>query len=486
MLLAKLLSQNTLVQPEVALTRATQFLLGLPRAAHALDELVGRRSGLTPEPGGYWLTEVWGPEGGRTDLEYRWGPDEKVQVIVEAKVGHSLGGDQVDAYRGRMGEEGLLVVLVPATRQREGWQVVEQLRRTYKQASDAVRVDLWTWDEVAGAFESALPRQPDVIQLRGLVKAAGALDLSPFGAGELVTSDRSRFDDLWSVLDRASFLGFPAQRNGYFEKYRFYPLGDYDAYFSVGIGRVHRSDQEPWCWVHFARDAHLGLLMQETVKTHWSEAMESGDSVDIPLRLEPGLSGYELTESLRTQLEGITVVVREDLRAYFAVNDRTAAQAEPSILAPLHGMPAFTSGELLDSDRSRRQDIQIVVDQACRHILAGGSLRWYGRDAGFSRRNWIPVDGYQTYVSIGIERLDDSESTRPWAWLFVHETAPHAEVVFRALDEAFPGHVENIPRGRGIPLSMTEGQNGLEAFESVVAQIESAKTAIRGCLQSRT
>lgn len=142
-LLATLLSQDSLVQPEVALTRATQFLLGFPGATNALDGLI-LQSGLEPEPGGYWLTEVRGEEGGRTDLEYRWGAFEAVHVIVEAKVGHTLNGGQVDAYRPRLGDDGLLVVLVPATRQREGWNVVEQLRHQYDQAGDGVKVDLWT------------------------------------------------------------------------------------------------------------------------------------------------------------------------------------------------------------------------------------------------------------------------------------------------------------------------------------------------------
>ncbi|MDD2858974.1 MAG: hypothetical protein PHU75_09910 [Candidatus Nanopelagicales bacterium] len=203
-LLASLLSWSTLVQPEVALTRATRFLLSLPDGHTALDDLI-RREGLHPEPDGYWLTEVRGEEGGRTDLEYRWGSPAHTRVIVEAKIGHTLDAEQVAAYRARLGDDGLLVVLVPASRRREGEKVVEELRREYAAADDPVRVALWTWDQVVEALEEALPEEPDVAQLRGLVDEAGALDIRPFDESELSTANESRFDDLWSVLDRASF-----------------------------------------------------------------------------------------------------------------------------------------------------------------------------------------------------------------------------------------------------------------------------------------
>ena len=50
--------------------------------------------------------------------------------------------------------------------------------------------------------------QPDVQQLRGLVEAAKALDIVPFDEDELTTANDSRVDDLWKVLDRASFKLF--------------------------------------------------------------------------------------------------------------------------------------------------------------------------------------------------------------------------------------------------------------------------------------
>ena len=191
------------------------------------------------------------------------------------------------------------------------------------------------------------------------------MDIRPFGEAELVTSDRSRFDDLWSVLDRASFLGFPARSGGYFEKYRYYPVGDFDAYFSVGIGRLGRPEPEPWCWVRISADAHLGLAQQEAIKAHRPDAEQDGNSLLVPLVLEPGLSGYELTESLRAQLVVIACQIRDGLRKELAKTDRAVVQADDKVLAPLYGMRAFTAAELLDSDPGRREDIERVLDQVC-------------------------------------------------------------------------------------------------------------------------
>lgn len=481
-LLATLLSQNTLVQPEVALTRATQFLLALPGAARALDDLVVT-SGLVPESNGYWLTEVRGGDGGRTDLEYVWGDPAAAHVVVEAKVGHFLGGDQVDAYRSRLGEYGLLAVLVPATRRREGDRVVDELSRRYGGSGDRVAVALWTWDDVVDALETAMPGQCDVAQLKGLVEAAGALDIRPFSAGELVTSDRSRFADLWSILDDASFLGYPAQSGGYFERHRFYPVGAYDAYFSVGIGRSGRNAPEPWCWVRIWSESHLGRAQQEAVRAHRSDCLEDGDDLIVPLVLEPDLSGYELTEALRAQLELLAQQVRARLREMIDHDDRTLAQVDAKVLAPLHGMRTFEVDELLDSNPDRRLDIESVLTQVSKHIFAGHAVRWSGPDSAFEKRNWIKLDPYQSHLSIGIARRGEAASPRPWAWLSIESATHQADAVLEALRTAFPGQLNQTPDGWALPLRITEGDDGVAAFNAVVEQIDEARAAILRRLQ---
>jgi hypothetical protein len=89
--------------------------------------------------------------------------------VVEAKIGHMLTYGQVAGYRGRLPDEGgLLVVLVPEGRRLEGEQVVNEYRAS--NPHDRVHLDVWTYDEVTGALEERLPGNPDVAQFKGLVQ----------------------------------------------------------------------------------------------------------------------------------------------------------------------------------------------------------------------------------------------------------------------------------------------------------------------------
>jgi hypothetical protein len=483
-LLATLLSQNSLVQPEVVLTRATHFLLGLPGGSSALDSLVAR-CGLDPEPGGYWRTEVRGVEGGRTDLEYRWGDLGALRVIVEAKIGHILDSGQVDAYRSRLGKDGLLAVLVPIARRGEGLRVVEDLRRDYEQVGDPIRVCLWTWDEVVAALESALDGGHDVVQLRGLVDAAGALDIRPFDEPELNTANDSRFDDLWTVLDRASWQLFDrtyrAQSGGPFTHYRHVSVGDYDAGFTVGIGRQGRTDAESWVWARIADTTHLGGASQEAIKRHRPDAVRDGDGLAFPLALEPGLSGDELTQAIRQQLEDAAALIREGLRESLEELNLATVPADPAVLEPLVGMSAFASADLLDSSTERRRDLEKVARQVARHVAQGGRATFAGSPP-FALRFWIPVHPYTTFLSIGIERTDDPGSPQPWVWLTLHQGTPRATEALQALEAAFPGEVVPIPEGWGIPMGIPEGGSGVVAFEAFLSRVEQARAALRNAL----
>lgn len=161
---------------------------------------------------------------------------------------------------------------------------------------------LWTWDEVAAALESALPDSHDVIQLRGLIDVAGAPDILPFDEPELRTSDASRFEDLWKILDRASWRLFDrpyrmlSDGRG-FERYRYVTVDAFDAEFVVGIGRQRRTEAEPWVWVRIPDDVHLGIAQQEAIKRHRADVVRDGEGLAFPLQLEPGLSGVELAQS---------------------------------------------------------------------------------------------------------------------------------------------------------------------------------------------
>ena len=471
-----------LVQSEVVLTRSTQFLLNLPGAVGALDGLIMDR-GLHPEPGGYWLTEVRGDDGARTDLEYRWGGSQKPQVLVEAKIGHSLPPEQLEDYRARLVDDGLLVALVPVTRRHEADGIVEELRTRYADMGDPVRVAVWTWDEVVDCLERALPNQPDVEQVRGLVSAAGALDLVPFEEPELLTSNDTRFEDLWAVLRRASAstADYPAQsRSGqYFQRYRFCPVGAFDAWFSVGMGRTNRAYPEPWIWARIGKGDHHGHLMQLIVREHRRDVVEELDgSVVFPLHLTPNLSGFELSNDLRRQLDVLAGHLAAGLREKVVPVHAFGRDVDPAVLDPLHQIGAFTAGELLESQDSRRTDVELVVHQVCRHLFGRGPVKWLQPDSAFLKSNWMLITPHRSALSIGLGRVDGTPGARPWAWLAVPRKGnPNADLLFATFKDMFPDRVEETPNGLAVPLNINAEENGIEAFTSVVSQVEAVNAA---------
>jgi Arc/MetJ-type ribon-helix-helix transcriptional regulator len=407
-------------------------------------------------------------------------------VIVEAKIGHILDSSQVDAYRSRLGQEGLLAVLVPIARRGEGERVVEDLRQNYERAEDPVRVCLWTWDEVVAALESTLQGDYDVVQLRGLIEAAGALDIRPFDEPELNTANDSRFDDLWIVLDRASWKLFDrsyrSQSGGPFTHYRHVSVGDFDAGFTVGIGRQARTDAEPWVWARIADTTHLGPASQTVIKRHRPDAVRDGDGLAFPLLLEPGLSGDELTQSIRGQLEDVAALIREGLRESLEELNLATVPADKAVLVPLVGMEAFALEDLLDSGNERRRDLETVARQVARHIAQGGRAT-FAASPPFALRFWTPVHPYTTFLSIGIERTDNPGSPQPWVWLTLHQGTPRAAEALQALEAAFPGEVVPIPEGWGIPMGIPEGGSGVVAFHAYLSRVEQAKAALRIALR---
>ena len=248
------------VKPEVMLTTTLWWLLGLDGANDALDTLI-RRSGVEPETGGFWLTEVVGVDRTRTDLEYRWGDPASTHVVVEAKIGHTLHHTQLAAYRPRLPEAGgLLVLLVPAARRLQGEGVLDAYRGVYP--DDPVDLDVWTYDDVAQCFENHLPGSSDVAQFKGLVAASGALDMVPFEEDELLDDNDSRLKDILTVYDYASYGVFgsflPVGRDSYFQNYRRYvALDPYPRFLSVGVG-LRTADQtsspRPWVWLRVANE----------------------------------------------------------------------------------------------------------------------------------------------------------------------------------------------------------------------------------------
>jgi hypothetical protein len=477
-------------QPEVAVTTAIWWVLGLEGASSALDSLVAR----TPvEPGaGQWRQEVRGDDGGRTDLEYLWGEPLQTRVVVEAKLGHLLTPEQVSGYAGRFGEDGgLLVVLAPASRRSESWRVIDVCRETLRDAP--VAFDVWTYDEVIAALEAALPDSADVAQLSGLVRAHDALDVAPLSAADLLEGNLARFEDVWRVVDGSSFgIGgtrWPSGADTTLARRRYVTIGTYAVGLAVGVGRrpeATAGESRPWAWIRlggtdsFARVARRALsdLRPDSVTFDGTDSW-------LPLEIPTGVYGSDAVDQLRADLTGLVDELRvamaeaiEQDMAALALDDRDSATA-------VLGMLPMASEDLLTTSNHRRDDIWTLLTEASRGFYDGKLWPMLSNDPDYELLRYLPIRPYGANLAtcLGPRAATGHDGVpRRWAWLRVHQDTPHAAHAFAALDQVAPGRVEQDPHGRVVALEIPTGVGGPEMLVAIRQQILAAVTGVHRVL----
>lgn len=486
-LLAALVPFSVLVQPEVALTRSICWLLGLEGGSRALDGLI-RAAGIEPGDGGPWLTEVVSEDGGRADLEYRSGDGLKPLVVVEAKIGHTLTVDQIAGYRARLPDDGgLLALLVPEGRRHEGEQVLRDLRAS--EPDERVRLAVWSYEQVTVALEAALPGSPDVAQFRGLVEASRALDVAPLSPSDLLDNSPARRDDIWRVLDEASFGMFgrslPAGTDWSLERRRYVELVPYTVGMAVGIGRKsreHEGQAQTWAWLRLPDSAPFHWVAQSVAEqSRPGETSRDKEGLWVPLHVPTGVPGSVMIQTLRGEIEALGSAIREAVGRAVAELDAVAPEFEYQA-RPLLGMPAMDAADLLDNSDARLEDIKLVLRQAAR-IFSHPRYPLLP-DEEYVATRWVPVKGYDTHISTCIGRKDrpDADSPQPWAWLRIHEATPDAKIAFAALEGLAPGRVVVDRHGRAIPIEIPPGESGPRMLEAVRDQMHQVMVAIRAAL----
>lgn len=496
-LLAALVPHGVLVQPEVALTRGICWVLGLEGAVGALDDLV-RRSGIEPGVNGLWLTEVVGQDGGRTDLEYRWGDPSWTRVVVEAKIGHTLTTEQVGPYRAHLGHDGgLLVVLVPEARRAEGTRVVEALTESTEypelSADGPIKLAVWTYDDVTAALGQHLPGSGDVAQLNGLVKACGALDIFPMSEEALLDDNPTRRTDVWRVLDAASFGLFgrnlPSGSDWSLEQRRYVDLTPYEIAMAVGVGRKTREEDgkpQPWAWLRVPdRPDHSEITLQVLEELRPGQASRDQGEIWLPLHLTTQAPGSVMIQSIREEIETIGSAVRERVDQAWKVLGTVEPELESSVSAVL-GMRPIAPADLLDDSPTRRADIELILDSAVRPFFEGRPNPRVSDD-DYLRNRWVRVVPFATHVSTSTSRQTRPAASQPqpWAWLRVSEAAPQAEKAFAALEEVAPGQVVIDGHGRAIPVDIPADQDGPTMLRAVHHQIHQTMVAIRAALTTQ-
>ena len=269
------------------------------------------------------------------------------RVVVEAKLGHSLTFDQIEAYSHRLPSAGGLIdcVLLPKSRRTEGEQLLREYQRRDPDglvAIGRVRVDLWTYDDVQAALEGHLPGSPDVAQFRGLVQASNALAVFPLTKSELLDDDPTRRQDIWRVVDAASF--------GLFGKRL--PSGSDWVWSSAGTSS--------WCPIRwgwpFSRVARSVLEDRGAGRA----SRDSDGSCWLPLEIPTQASGSVMIEQVRAEIETIGTAIRDEIDRAADELDTVPAALKDSVTAVL-GIEPIEPFDLLDDSETRRAGIELIL-----------------------------------------------------------------------------------------------------------------------------
>jgi hypothetical protein len=492
-LLAALVPFGVLVQPEVALTRSISWLLGLEGAAGALDRLV-LDGGVVPESGGFWLTEVVGEDRGRTDLEYWWGEPPSTRVVVEAKLGHTMTVEQIEGYATERlnGDSALLVVLVPEVRRKEGESVVDAYRAGHPAAS--VKVAVWTYDDVLRELEAGLPGSPDVAQFRGLVLAARALDILPMTEAELIDDNPVRRQDIWRVVDSASFGLFgrnsPSGSDGSLENRRYVTLVPYEIALAVGVGRKPRGREgqsQPWAWLRLPDSSSFAKVGQPVLeRMRPGETSRDPEGVWLPLRLPVGEPGSIMIQQVRAEIEVVGTAIRDAIdHAVETELDGITVGHKKSVTAVL-GMAPIDPADLVDDSPARRADIELLLREAARGFY-DGKIWPKVPDREYDYNRYVPLTPVGGYISTSMSRQTPAadDTPQPWAWLRVHEDTANAEIAYEVLERMAPGRVVVDPHGRAIPFNVPTDAEGPRMLEAVRGQIWNAIIGIRDAVRAQ-
>ena len=482
-LLAALVPSGVLRQPEVAVTTGIWWLLGLEGASSALDHLVAR-NGLSPQQG-EWRTEVRGGEGGRTDLEYMWGSPLRTMVIVEAKLGHTLTADQVSAYATRFGDEGgLLVVLAPVTRTAEARAVIEQSRALVDHVG--VVFDLWTYDEVIHALEQALPGSGDVAQLHGLIHAHSALDVAPVASEDLLESRPSRREDVWRVLDLATFgIGgtrWPMGSDTTLEQRRYVPVGPYAVGLAVGVGRKGLAPDEtdrPWAWLRVGGTDSFGRLAARALRERSGlDVTEDEAGAWVPVPVPPGVFGSEAVDVVRDWVEGISELLATEIAKAVADQVDGIPAADQQAASAVLGIAPLSLDDLLITS-TRRDDVWALLRESARGFYDRRMWPQLSNDADFELVRYLPIPPYGANIATCLApRVAGAGTATPLAWLRVHRDTPHAAAVKAAFESFAPGDVVADAHGWAIPADIPPGLEAPSVVVAVRAQFRGLIAAI--------
>jgi hypothetical protein len=319
-LLAHLLRYGVITQGEVAVTRSIVYCLSLPGGSHALDGLIAA-TGVVPGDKISWRAEAIATTGVRPDIEGWWGDPPVPRVVIEAKLGHDLTGQQIADYVANLSEdEALVVVLVPEYRRREAEAILRAVTESQDWPGPQTQGTVWSYYDVMQALVAAVDHR-DVQQLGGLVEACEAMDIKPLEPKDLLNSENRRVADIQAVLDQAT--------STFFEGRRTYP-GDSDRHFAwrryvevlpewthiaVGIRLANAPAARLWAWVRVHASTPGATAAGEVLRRMWPEttARDREGNCWLSLSLPVGVSGATMVREVTTQIDAVLSALRAEV-----------------------------------------------------------------------------------------------------------------------------------------------------------------------------
>jgi len=324
---------------EVAATRSLGFLLEHQPLRDATLRFLAMKTGVDVSGVQRFVAEAVGVDFIRPDIE---GLDVggKPLLVLEAKFGAVMPQSQVSGYiadqgrrlsRDRQPTQGLLVLLVPDSRQAEARLKAEIAVRDHPVE---VRTLVVTWRRLLEVWEHAAIAldedegaglASDVEQLKAMCHTLGGMVIPPLPAPDDAPW-RSRQDDFVQVVTQVTSSLAPSNpigdETGGYKRRRYFDSGyrnadgtPTDSAASVGVHEQFADAGETPVWMRFHKQTpYFAAIRARVVASHYRDVARSDDGhLWIPLTVDPDLPGPDLVADLIEQVRRVQAVVRSGL-----------------------------------------------------------------------------------------------------------------------------------------------------------------------------
>lgn len=326
-------------QGELLCTQGLAYLLQRADARSAFAAWLSSQVGVNVSADLVWRAEVRQADGGRPDLEAGTGAGKPV-IKIEAKLDADFNADQFTSYASdlrRLGQGGMLFVLVPRHRAREANDAVAGALRLSGPApwrltdGSNIAVAVVHWDEGIEALSEIEDKsfQSELTQFRSMYRVLNGHDIEPLASRDELVEWRNREPAFVALVDRVTrrladtdrvmpmFVtpldNEPAglEAKGFRHRYLSRPLGDKRPWFSLGVRDFFEGYDTP-VWLRFHSDTPLLAIIRERLLSssigRGRRVVEDGGHVWIAIEVPIHADGERMVDVLIAQAEEVICI----------------------------------------------------------------------------------------------------------------------------------------------------------------------------------